>query len=197
LIAANTQILALIEGCRANDRSSQKELYYMLRDYAMKICYRYQHNVEQVEEIVNEGFVKLFKNIHQFEESRHADTLASMKGWFKRILVNTCIDHYRKNASSIHGQMLSEDTENIADKQETGLDVLSYKEIIEAIRQLSPAYRTVFNLFVIEGLTHEEIAGQLGISIGSSKSNLSKARENLRKILIKKTDRKIYVEPFR
>jgi RNA polymerase sigma factor (sigma-70 family) len=197
LIAANTQILALIEGCRANDRSSQKELYYMLRDYAMKICYRYQNNVEQVEEIVNEGFIKLFKNIHQFEESRHADTLASMKGWFKRILVNTCIDHYRKNASSIHGQMLSEDTENIADKQETGLDILAYKEIIEAIRQLSPAYRTVFNLFVIEGLTHEEIAGQLGISIGSSKSNLSKARENLRKILIKKTDRKIYVEPFR
>jgi RNA polymerase sigma factor (sigma-70 family) len=197
LIAANTQILALIEGCRANDRTSQKELYYMLREYAMKICYRYQNNLEQVEEIVNEGFVKLFKNIHQFEESRHADILASMKGWFKRILVNTCIDHYRKNASSIHGQMLSEDTENIADKQETGIDILSYKEIIEAIRQLSPAYRTVFNMFVIEGLTHEEIANHLGISIGSSKSNLSKARDNLRKILIKKTDRKIYVEPFR
>ncbi len=169
----------------------------MLKDYAMKICYRYQNNLEQVEEIVNEGFMKLFKNIHQFEEGRHADALASMKGWFKRILVNTCIDHYRKNASSIHGQVLSEDTENIADKQETGLDVLSYKEIIEAIRQLSPAYRTVFNMFVIEGLTHEEIAKELGISVGSSKSNLSKARENLRKILTKKTDRKIYVEPFR
>jgi len=169
----------------------------MLRDYAMKICYRYQNNNEQVEEIVNEGFIKLFKNIHQFEESRHTDILASMKGWFKRILVNTCIDHYRKNASSIHGQVLSEDTENIADKQETGLDVLSYKEIIEAIRQLSPAYRTVFNMFVIEGLTHEEISKELGISIGSSKSNLSKARENLRKILIKKTDRKAYVEPIR
>ncbi len=71
------------------------------------------------------------------------------------------------------------------------------EEIIEAIRQLSPAYRTVFNMFVIEGLTHEEIAKELGISIGSSKSNLSKARENLRKILIKKTDRKAYVEPIR
>jgi RNA polymerase sigma-70 factor (ECF subfamily) len=197
LIETNTQILALIEGCRSNDRTSQKELYYMLRDYAMKICYRYQNNIDQVEDIVNEGFIKLFKNIHQFEESRHTDTLASMKGWFKRILVNTCIDHYRKNASSIHGQMLSEDTENIADKQETGLDVLAYKEIIEAIRLLSPAYRAVFNLFVIEGLTHEEIAKQLGISVGSSKSNLSKARENLRKILTKKTDRKIYVEPIR
>jgi RNA polymerase sigma factor (sigma-70 family) len=169
----------------------------MLKDYAMKICYRYQNNLEQVEEIMNEGFIKLFKNIHQFEESRHTDILASLKGWFKRILVNTCIDHYRKNASYINGQMLSEDTENIADRQESGLDILSYKEIIEAIRLLSPAYRTVFNLFVIEGLTHEEIATQLGISIGSSKSNLSKARENLRKILIKKTDHKAYVEPIR
>jgi RNA polymerase sigma factor (sigma-70 family) len=192
LIAANTQILALIEGCRANDRASQKELYLMLKDYAMKICYRYQNNVEQVEEIMNEGFIKLFRNIGQFEEARHTDVTASLKGWFKRILVNTCIDHYRKNSSCINGQMLSEDTENIADKQETGLDVLSYKEIIEAIRLLSPAYRTVFNLFVIEGLTHEEIAGQLGISVGSSKSNLSKARENLRKILTKKTDHKAY-----
>lgn len=169
----------------------------MLREYAMKICYRYQNNLEQVEEIMNEGFIKLFRNIHQFEEARHTDIMASLKGWFKRILVNTCIDHYRKNASYVNGQVLSEDTENIADKQETGLDVLSYKEIIEAIRMLSPAYRTVFNLFVIEGLTHEEIAGQLGISVGSSKSNLSKARENLRKILTKKTDHKAYVEPIR
>jgi len=197
LIESNTQILALIEGCRANDRTSQKELFTMLKDYAMKICYRYQNNLEQVEEIMNEGFIKLFRNIHQFEEARHTDITASLKGWFKRILVNTCIDHYRKNASYINGQMLSEDTENIADKQETGLDVLSYKEIIEAIRLLSPAYRTVFNLFVIEGLTHEEIASQLGISVGSSKSNLSKARENLRKILTKKTDHKAYVEPIR
>lgn len=166
----------------------------MLKEYAMKICYRYQNNLEQVEDLMNEGFIKLFKNIHQFEESRHTDIPASLKGWFKRILINTCIDHYRKNASYINGQTtLSEDTENIADKQETGLDILSYKEIITAIRQLSPAYRTVFNLFVIEGLTHEEIANQLGISVGSSKSNLSKARENLRKILIKKTDQKIYV----
>ncbi len=195
--AGNTQIRALIEGCRSNDRASQKELYYLLREYAMKICYRYQNNLDQVEEMMNEGFMKLFKNIHQFEESRHADITASLKGWFKRILVNTCIDHYRKNASYINGQVLSEDAENIADHQENGIDILSYKEIIEAIRQLSPAYRTVFNLFVIEGLTHEEIAGHLGISIGSSKSNLSKARENLRKILTKKTEHKSYVAPFR
>lgn len=197
MIPGNTQISALIDGCRSNDRVSQKELYYLLRDYAMKICYRYQNNLEQVEEMMNEGFMKLFKNIHQFEESRHADIVASLKGWFKRILVNTCIDYYRKNASYIHGQVLTEDTEDIADRQESGFDVLSYKEIIEAIRQLSPAYRTVFNLFIIEGLSHEEISRHLGISVGSSKSNLSKARENLRKILTTKTTKNHYVATFR
>ncbi|HTQ63716.1 MAG TPA: sigma-70 family RNA polymerase sigma factor [Puia sp.] len=187
----------MLAGCRNNERSSQKELYQLLKGYAMKICYRYQNQAEQVEEVVNEGFTKLFKNIHQFDENRHADISIALKGWFKRILINTCIDYYRKNASYINGQVLSEETEKIADRAENGLDMLSYKEIIQAIRELSPAYRTVFNLFVIEGMTHEEIGEHLGISIGASKSNLSKARENLRKILTKKTDLKIYVESLR
>ncbi|HTS42764.1 MAG TPA: sigma-70 family RNA polymerase sigma factor [Puia sp.] len=187
----------MLSGCRNNNRSSQKELYQLLKGYAMKICYRYQNRTEHVEEVVNEGFTKLFKNIHQFDENRHADISIALKGWFKRILINTCIDYYRKNASYINGQTLSEETEKIADHAENGLDKLSYKEIIEAIRELSPAYRTVFNLFVIEGMTHEEIGEHLGISIGASKSNLSKARENLRKILAKKTDVNLYVEHFR
>jgi RNA polymerase sigma factor (sigma-70 family) len=197
LIAGNTQISAIIAGCRNNERSSQKELYQLLKGYAMKICYRYQNHTEEVEEIMNEGFLKLFKNIQQFDEARHAEIEIALKGWFKRILINTCIDHYRKNSTHQIGKQVTEEAENIADHKETGLDVLSYKEIIEAIRQLSPGYRTVFNLFVIEGMKHEEIAAHLGISVGASKSNLSKARENLRKILLKKTDVKVYVESFR
>ena len=196
LINGNHHISALIAGCRQNDRASQKELYEFLKGYAMKICYRYQHNQYQVEEIVNEGFTKFFKNIHQFDENRHLETSIALKGWFKRILVNTCIDYYRKNSSYLRGQMLSDESEKIADRGETGIDKLSYKEIIESIRLLSPAYRTVFNLFVIEGMSHEEIGKHLGISVGASKSNLSKARENLRKILTKKADVKTYVEPF-
>ncbi|MBS1667273.1 MAG: sigma-70 family RNA polymerase sigma factor [Bacteroidetes bacterium] len=183
-------------GCRENNRGSQKELYQLLRDYAMKICYRYQNHAEEAEEIMNEGFVKLFKNIGQFDEGRHANIEVALKGWFKRILINTCIDHYRKNASTATHKILTKESENIPSHAENGLDKLSYKEIIESIRLLSPAYRTVFNLFVIEGLSHEEIAAELGISVGASKSNLSKARENLRKILLKKTDSKIYVQPL-
>ena len=163
----------------------------------MKICYRYTNAVEECEEIVNEGFVKLFKNIHQFDETRQEDTLLSLKGWFKRILINTCIDHYRKSNSSVNGHVLTHESETIADHSENGIDMLSYKEIIEAIRLLSPAYRAVFNLFVIEGLSHEEISQTLGISVGASKSNLSKARDNLRKLLQNKNIIKEYVSPPR
>lgn len=186
---------ALITGCLANDRNSQKEFYYLLRGFALKICYRYTNAQEESEEIMNEGFIKLFKNIHQFDQHRQPDILLSLKGWFKRILVNTCIDHYRKNHAAVNGHVLTHESETIPDKSETGIDVLSYKEIIEAVRSLSPAYRTVFNLFVIEGMSHEEISKQLGISVGASKSNLSKARDNLRKLLVNKNHFNIYASP--
>lgn len=195
MLGDNPKISALLNGCRQNDRNSQKELYYLLRGFAMKICYRYTNAQEESEEIMNEGFVKLFKHISQFDEHRQEDTLLSLKGWFKRILVNTCIDHYRKSNASVNGRVLNTESELIPDNSETGIDMLSYKEIIEAIRLLSPGYRAVFNLFVIEGLSHEEIAQVLGISIGASKSNLSKARDNLRKLLLNKRQYNVYVSP--
>lgn len=163
----------------------------------MRISFRYSNLQEESEEIVNESFLKVFKNIHQFDETRQEDTLLSLKGWFKRILVNTCIDHYRKGRSTVNGHTISEESEKLADSGETGLDVLSYKEIIDAIRKLSPAYRTVFNLFIIDGLSHEEISQKLGISVGASKSNLSKARDNLRKLLVSKSNFNTYVSTFR
>jgi RNA polymerase sigma factor (sigma-70 family) len=187
LLTENAKIAALLTGCRNNDRNSQKELYYILRGFAMKICYRYTNHAEESEEIMNEAFVKLYKKLDQFDEFRQEDSLLSLKGWFKRILVNTCIDHYRKNRSSVNGHILNEESDKLPDHSENGLDILSYKEIIQAIKLLSPAYRTVFNLFVIEGLSHEEISRKLGISVGASKSNLSKARDNLRKLLLNKS----------
>ncbi|MBS1565748.1 MAG: sigma-70 family RNA polymerase sigma factor [Bacteroidetes bacterium] len=161
----------------------------------MKICYRYTSQQHEAEELTNEAFVKLFKNIRLFDASRQANVDALFKAWFKRIVINTCIDHLRRNHSLLNGHNLSSDSENIADTGETGIDRLSYEEIVEAIRQLSPVYKTVFNLFVIEGMSHEEIAAQLGISVGASKSNLSKARNNLRKIILHQTQYKAYVQP--
>ena len=196
MLTENAKIAALLTGCRNNDRNSQKELYYILRGFAMKICYRYTNHAEESEEIMNEAFVKLYKKLDQFDEFRQEDSLLSLKGWFKRILVNTCIDHYRKNRSSVNGHILNEESDKLPDRSENGLDVLSYKEIIQAIKLLSPAYRTVFNLFVIEGLSHEEISKKLGISVGASKSNLSKARDNLRKLLLSKSHFNLYASPF-
>jgi len=157
----------------------------------MKISYRYVSRQEEAEELTSESFVKLFKNIGQFDGSRGGETEALLKGWFKRIVVNTCIDHLRRTHLKLVSQEISEESETFADLQETGIDKLTYNEIMEAVRRLTPVYRTVFNLFVIEGFTHEEISSQLNISVGASKSNLSKARHNLRKMITKQTEYKV------
>jgi RNA polymerase sigma factor (sigma-70 family) len=190
-------IQLLIQGCRANNRHSQQQMYNLLKDYAMRVCYRYLNRPEDVEEVMNEGFIKLFRHMGQFEDNRHNQVTAALKGWFRKILVNTCIDHLRKTSSFMNGHVIQDKHELIPDTAETGLDKISHKELVACIRDLSPAYRAVFNLFVIEGFSHEEIAKQLGISVGSSKSNLSKARENLRKIIIKKLYPELYAESAR
>lgn len=187
------QISSLITGCCKNDRNSQRDLYHWLYDYAMKICYRYVNRTEEAEELTSESFIKLFRNIQQFDGNRNGETEALLKGWFKRIVVNTCIDHLRRTHLKLVSQEISEEGEIFMDTQETGIDKLMYQEIIDAIRQLTPVYRTVFNLFVIEGFTHEEISAQLNISVGASKSNLSKARHNLRKIITQKNAYRVYV----
>ncbi len=187
------QISSLIAGCCKNDRNSQRDLYHWLYDYAIKICYRYISKTEEAEELANESFIKLFKNINQFDGNRTGEKEALLKGWFKRIVVNTCIDHLRRTHLKLVSQEISEEGETFADNQETGIDKLMYQEIIEAITKLTPVYRTVFNLFVIEGFTHEEISAQLNISVGASKSNLSKARHNLRKIITQQSAYKVYV----
>jgi len=187
-------ILTLVDGCCKNDRQSQGTLYRWLYSYAMKICYRYTSQQHEAEELTNESFVKLFKNLHLFDGGRQLNTEALFKAWFKRIIINTCIDHLRKNHQLVNGHAHGTDSEAVPDTQETAIDKLSYEEIIEAIKQLTPVYRTVFNLFAIEGMTHEEIAAQLQISVGASKSNLSKARHNLRKIISHQTQYNTYVQ---
>src|SRR5678809_4401 len=105
----------------------------------------------------------------------YADTIASFKGWMRKIMVYTAIDHYRKIKKHLNGYT-DPVTLQVASAQETALDKLSYQEILRAVQQLSPAYRTVFNLFVMDGLSHDEISNKLGIAEGTSKSNLAKAR---------------------
>jgi RNA polymerase sigma-70 factor (ECF subfamily) len=153
----------------------------------MAICGRYGKTHEDSLEILNDGFLKVFKELHRYEPA-YSDVISSFKGWMRKIMVYTAIDHFRKNQKHQVVMQLNIIDYQITTITEDALDNLSYEEIIRAIKELSPGYRTVFNLFVIDGYSHEEIAAKLEISTGTSKSNLFKARKQLQKILLRKSE---------
>ncbi|HEU5364883.1 MAG TPA: sigma-70 family RNA polymerase sigma factor [Hanamia sp.] len=179
-----------IRGCALNRRESQKKIYNSFYSYGMAICDRYTKRKEDAIEIFNDAFLKVFKEIHRFTPS-YSDEMNSFKGWIRKILIYTAIDHCRKNNKHYFSAEMETAIVYIPQHEETGFDRISYDEIIRAIQHLSPAYRTVLNMFIIDGFSHEEIAQQLNISIGTSKSNLSKARQQLQKIL--KNENKILI----
>jgi RNA polymerase sigma-70 factor (ECF subfamily) len=150
----------------------------------MSICDRYTNREEDASEILNDGFLKVFKEIHHFTPT-YADVVSSFKGWLRKIMVYTAIDHFRKNNKHQNVTELDTAIIHLPADDESAIDKLSYDEIIRFIQELSPAYRTVLNLFVVDGFSHDEISKQLGISIGTSKSNLAKARKQLQKILFR------------
>ena len=171
-----------IRGCTLNNRESQKKIYCSFYGYAMAVCNRYTNNQEDAVEILNDGFLKVFRELHNYSPA-YSDVIGSFKGWLRKIMMYTAIDHFRKFHK--HQMMTELDTVvfQFPSGGEDALERISYDEIISAIKELSPGYRTVLNLFIIEGQSHEEISDQLGISIGTSKSNLAKARRQLQKIL--------------
>jgi RNA polymerase sigma-70 factor (ECF subfamily) len=171
-----------IRGCALNERESQKKIYNAFYGYAMAICDCYANNEDDAVEILNDGFLKIFKEIHRYKPA-YTNEINSFKGWLRKIMVYTAIDHFRKNKKHRLVGELDITTVQTSAQEENGLDKLSYDEIIRFIQNLSPGYRIVLNLFIVEGFSHEEIADQLGISIGTSKSNLAKARKQLQKIL--------------
>jgi len=176
-----------IGGCALNNRESQKKIYSSFYGYAMSICHRYANQEEDAIEILNDGFLKVFLEIYRFKPA-YSDTVSSFKGWLRKIMIYTAIDHFRKNNKHKLTGELNETYMHVPAAAEDALDKISYEEIIAAIRYLTPGYKTVFNLFVIEGFSHDEIATQLGISIGTSKSNLAKARKQLQKILFQQNE---------
>ncbi len=173
-----------LTACSDNSRESQKIIYSSFYGYAMAICDRYTNNHEQSLEILNDGFLKVFREVHKYEPA-YTDVVSSFKGWLRKIMVYTAIDHYRKEQKHSLVSQLENVVYQIPIASEDAISKISYEEIIKSIQKLSPGYRTVFNLYIIEGLTHEEVAFALGISVGTSKSNLSKARIQLQKILFK------------
>ena len=171
-----------IERCALNNRESQKKIYSSFYGYAMAVCDRYTNSQDDAVEILNDGFLKIFKEIHRYKPA-YTDVVSSFKGWMRKIMVYTAIDHFRKNYKHQFTTDLDSGIIQVSSMGEDAVDKISYEEIIRSIQDLTPGYRAVFNLFVIEGFTHEEISEQLGISVGTSKSNLAKARRQLQKIL--------------
>ncbi|MCG2617627.1 RNA polymerase sigma factor [Terrimonas sp. NA20] len=169
-------INSIISGCRNNDRRSQELLYRNFYGAMMSFCLRYTQNEQDALEVLNTGFYKVFKNIHQYDEQK-----AALYTWIRTIVLNTCIDFIKTKNGRIVQQELD---------QAAGVDLspevfskMSSEEILRVIRKLPPATQTVFNLYVMEGYAHREIAQLLQISEGTSKWHLSEARKQLKTMI--------------
>lgn len=152
----------------------QEELYRRFAPKMYAVCLRYANNTDDAQDLLQEGFIKVYKNLHRFRAE------GSFEGWVRRVFVNTSIEHFRKKSAQLSS--VSEKEENtIEDADITALDSLAEKDIINIVQELSPGYRTVFNLYVVEGYSHKEIGELLGISEGTSKSQLARAKSILQK----------------
>ena len=169
-------IAGLLKECQHGNRRSQEQLYRQFYGYAMGICVRYSYSRDEAVEILNDGFMKVFTRSDQYR------TEVPFKMWLRRIMINTALDYYRLNLKHRYHEDIDQ-AGQLPDVEASVLDQLSYEELMEVVQLLTPAYRMVFNLYAIDGYTHEEIASQLTISIGTSKSNLARAREQLKQLL--------------
>ncbi|NBC08233.1 MAG: sigma-70 family RNA polymerase sigma factor [Bacteroidetes bacterium] len=165
----------LIQACVRRERWAQQALYETYYSQMMGVCLRYANDEEEALDILHEGFIKVFRHIKKYQPG------TSLTAWVRRIMVNTSIDYYRKNM-----RRRTEDIEQAYDLSATDADAISQcseREILAAIQELTPAYRAVFNLYVIEGYSHREIAEMMDITESTSRSNLVKARLKLKEML--------------
>ncbi len=165
----------LINACVAQETWAQQKLYEQNYPKLMAICMRYASHQDEALDLLHEGFIKIFKNIDKYQAN------TSLLAWMKTIVINTAIDHFRKLAKK-----RTENLDNIYDMESGQVDTVSEineKDILKSIQKLSPAYRSVFNLYVIEGYSHKEVGELLGITESTSRSNLVKARTKLKEML--------------
>lgn len=174
---AASDLLPVILGCRRRQRSSQHELYKRFYAYGMSITIRYADDEDEAVQVLNDSFMKVFRHIKKYDLDK------PFKPWFRQVVVNTAINHVRKQ-EKFKREVQMDEARNISTDEDI-LGRISYQELMAMVQSLTAAYRTVFNMYVIDGFKHEEIARALGISVGTSKSNLSKARNKLREMIHK------------
>ena len=165
----------LIKGCIEENPEMQKLLYDRFSSKMYGVCLRYTENTEDANDVMQEGFIKVYKSLPKFRGE------GSFEGWIRRIFINTSIEHFRKKVKLYNVNEVHENT--IEDAELDALDSLATKDILNIINELSPGYKQVFNMHVVEGYSHKEIADILGITEGTSKSQLARAKGALKKII--------------
>ena len=168
--------LQIVEGCIAGKRRSQSQLYKQLAPVMLGVCMRYCHNRVEAEDVLQEAFIKVFRNIKSLQKP------AAVVGWVRSIMVNTALTHYKKN-KIYHEEIIDDNIPDADYSEEENMNQVDPKILMELIQSLPEGYKMVLNLYVFEGYTHREIAEILEISENTSKSQLSKARKYIRKKL--------------
>jgi len=174
-LANSEEDILLVDGCINNNRKAQEQLYRQFHGPMITICMRYTRNHEDAIEVLQTGFMKVFKNIQRFNQSK-----ASLYTWIRTIMVNTAIDFLRQKQNFKNIDDVNEAA--LFDVESDAVDRLSAQELLKLVQKLPPSTQTVFNLYVIEGFMHKEIAAMLNISEGTSKWHLSEARRLLQQM---------------
>lgn len=170
---------AIIAGCLQNDAAAQRELYNRFSPKMLSVCYRFAPNREDAEDMLQEGFIKVFTQIHTFQNK------GAFEGWIRRIIVHTCINFLKKHKKFNESLDISY-TNTVHVKEETVPSIMQARQIIECIRLLPVGYRTVLNLYALEGYSHKEIGIMLDIEESTSRSQYTRAKAMLENILIRK-----------
>jgi len=169
----------ILEGCLRNDSVAQRELYNTYSPKMLAVCFRYAHSREDAEDMLQEAFIKVFTQLRTFENR------GSFEGWIRRIVVHTCINTLKKNKKFNESVDLIH-AATVSIREETVPAVVQVKQIVDCIRSLPIGYRTVLNLYAIEGYSHREIAQLLDIEESTSRSQFTRAKGMLEELLIKK-----------
>ena len=170
---------AILKGCLKKEAAAQRELYNRYSPKMLAVCYRFAHNREDAEDMLQEGFIKVYSQVHTFE-SRGA-----FEGWIRRIIVHTCINILKKNKKFNESVDIIHAT-GVQVREESVPSIIQAKQVVECIRLLPIGYRTVLNLYALEGYNHREIAGMLDIEESTSRSQYTRAKAMLEEILIRK-----------
>lgn len=169
----------LVNKCLEKDTLAQKQLFEVYSRRMMGVCLRYSKDTDEAQDVLQMGFIKVFEKLEMYNHK------GSLEGWIRKIIVNTALDNIRKNKKLMNNVEIEKVDYQLQNYNENAIDALSAQDLLKVIQCMPTGFRTVFNLYVIEGYSHKEIADELNISVNTSKSQFSRARAYLQKILIK------------